>query len=124
MCGRLPFGKGGDYIDPDYSTPRGTIWTPLGGLVVYGVSPLDKTSQPPPTDVQGTVMVSDGSSGPTLGPEAVTNTGGGDFIAGEGRSGGGSMIDPCATVAGCDGDTGGGEGGPVPARLEERPASN
>jgi len=116
--------QGGDYIDPDYSTPRGTIWTPLGGLVVYGVSPLDKTSQPPPTDVQGTVMVSDGSSKPTLGPEAVTNPGGGDNIAGEGRGGGGSMIDPCATVAGCDGDPDG--DGPVPgaAGLEDRPASN
>jgi len=106
--------QGGNYIDPRYSSPRGTIWTPLGGLVIFAVSPSDMTSQPPPSDVQGTVMVGGGSARPNVGAAAVTNTGGGDFIAGEGRGGGGSMIDPCATVAGC-GDPGGGGIAPGPA---------
>jgi hypothetical protein len=116
--------QGGDWVDPNYRDRGGSIWTPLRGTVDRRVTPLDKTSQPPPTDVQGTVMVSGGSSGPTLGPEAVTNTGGGDFIAGEGRGGGGGGgMGPCATVRDCS-DPGGGGIAPGPAGLEERPASN
>jgi hypothetical protein len=106
--------QGGEGAEPRYSDRGGAPWTPLNGTVDRRVTPFDKTSQPPPTDVQGTVMVSGGKSGPTLGPEAVTNTGGGDFIAGEGRGGGGSMIDPCATVrGGCGGDPDSGGIGPA-----------
>ena len=63
-------------------------------------------------------MVSGGRSGPTLGPEAVTNSGDGNFVSGSGGSGGFKM-DPCATVSGgCGGPDGG--SGPGPAGPPER----
>jgi hypothetical protein len=90
-------------------------WNPLNGCAAPGVKIEDSTSQPNPTD-DGSATVR--SAAASIGPEAVTNGGDGSFVSGQGRAGGGSGLDPCATVAGCGGGGDGPEGPGGPDRPD------
>lgn len=105
-----------DYTEPDSQPgaegrgPGGNDncgWNPISGCTKRAVKIWDAMGQP------GSHQDTDGSAaGPSLGQEAVTNTGDSTFDSGVSGGGGGGQPDPCVTAGGCGPirDAGGGPG--------------